>query len=512
MKFRKPDSIIIIAKDDNTADTVCEITEGNDYADIYVTSCNKLKWIKLRWDLKDNEKRSEKVKVHGDAWERSYGDLCWDEINKDRYMPWYMAVSNGSDSVRDFNGRKTECFGVGVQAGAFCSWQYDNDCVTLNLDIRNLGAPVELNGRKLHVARVYFREYLNCSAFDALCEFCKVMSPAPLKTDKIIYGSNNWYYAYGKSSREEILTDCKIVAELCKENKNTPFMVIDDGWQINNVQAPWTSRESFGNMKTLADEMSSIGVIPGIWVRFLTDEKFALDMPDEARTRPDKTRLDPTHPATKEFIKKTINDINSWGYKLIKHDFSSEDIAGRWGFKMTNGEIVPDSEGFYDKSKTTAEVVVEFYKLIKETAGETIILGCNCFSHLCAGLHEIYRTGDDTSGREWERTRKMGVNTLAFRLCQNNSFYIVDADCVGITGLIDFRLNGQWLDLVAKSGTSLFVSCKPSEAKGEVKSALEEGFKPASTQQNKLIPLDWMENITPCEYLVDGEYKKFNWQ
>ena len=37
------------------------------------------------------------------------------------------------------------------------------------------------------------------------------------------------------------------------------------------------------------------------------------------------------------------------------------------------------------------------------------------------------RTGDDTSGRIWERTRRMGVNTLAFRLPQHNAFYHIDA-------------------------------------------------------------------------------------
>ena len=45
---------------------------------------------------------------------------------------------------------------------------------------------------------------------------------------------------------------------------------------------------------------------------------------------------------------------------------------------------------------------------------------------------DLNRTGDDTSGRIWERTKRMGVNTLAFRLPQHNTFYHIDADCVGI--------------------------------------------------------------------------------
>ena len=57
----------------------------------------------------------------------------------------------------------------------------------------------------------------------------------------------------------------------------------------------------------------------------------------------------------------------------------------------------------------------------------------------------LNRTGDDTSGRIWERTRRMGVNTLAFRLPQHNTFYHIDADCVGIFGMIHGRkiVSGQ---------------------------------------------------------------------
>lgn len=89
-----------------------------------------------------------------------------------------------------------------------------------------------------------------------------------------------------------------------------------------------------------------------------------------------------------------------------------------------------------------------------------MIIGCNTIGHLGAGLMHLNRTGDDTSGRIWERTRRMGVNTLAFRLPQHNTFYHIDADCVGIFGMIPWEKNRQWADVLAKSGTPLFVSGK----------------------------------------------------
>ena len=63
------------------------------------------------------------------------------------------------------------------------------------------------------------------------------MCDDPLLPEKPVYGGNNWYYAYGKSSRSEILGDCRYIASLCAGNENPPHMIIDDGWQCNVCSA-----------------------------------------------------------------------------------------------------------------------------------------------------------------------------------------------------------------------------------------------------------------------------------
>lgn len=75
-----------------------------------------------------------------------------------------------------------------------------------------------------------------------------------------------------------------------------------------------------------------------------------------------------------------------------------------------------------------------------------------------AGMFELNRTGDDTSGKAWKRIPQMGVNTLAFRGPQHGAFYAVDADCCPITKQLPWEKSRRWLDLVARSGTPLFVS------------------------------------------------------
>jgi alpha-galactosidase len=121
-------------------------------------------------------------------------------------------------------------------------------------------------------------------------------------------------------------------------------------------------------------------------------------------------------------------------------------------------------------------------------------MGCNVFGHLATGYIDIQRTGDDTSGMDWERTKKYGVNTLAFRMCQHKAFYFVDADCVGITNDISWDKNSQWLDVLAKSGTPLFVSIAEDIDFDKIKNDIESAFIKASENGETSKPVDWMEN------------------
>ena len=471
-----------------------------------------IKYLQLRW----NNKMRKDVKVLGDAYERGYGDLQWETIRPERTMPWYMASSNGSDFCLDYSDRLTECFGVMVQPNAMCFWQYDTAGVTLWLDLRNGGCGTYLGGRKLECATVVFEEYRAKSAYRALSEFCRELSPNPYLPENKVYGSNNWYYAYGKSSHEEIVSDTKLVADACKNLENIPYMVIDDGWQPNPTDAPWDKgNERFPDMKRLADEMRALGTRPGIWVRYLINgkdnEPRKIEKPEEWYLSRNKKVFDPSHPDVLDYvadITKTLTE--KWGYELIKHDFSTFDIFGLWGFEMRD-KITYDGWSFYDKTKTSAEIVKNFYKVVRDNSNGAVIIGCNCIGHLCAGLHQLNRTGDDTSGFEWSRTAKMGVNTLAFRNCQNGAFFMSDADCVGITGAISWEQNKEWLTALSRSGSPLFVSCKPSVLNEAEMAELTEAYRVASFQNDDFYPLDWMETTTPERYMLNGKEITFNW-
>ena len=495
--------------DYNLDDINVKLNQDNEYLAIFLTAqTSKVKWIKLRWN---NLSWDKNVRFLGDAWERGYGDMEWKGMNPNRFMPWYFCAKSEAKSI---------CYGVKVRPSAMCFWQVDSLGMTLFLDVRCGGSGVNLKGRVIKLADVIACEMRDCTSFEAMQEFCGQMCEDPILPKYPVYGSNNWYYAYGKSSESEILADCDYILNLTKDIENKPYMVIDDCWQehhrLNEYNGgPWTKgNEKFPDMKALADKLVQKGVRPGIWVRLLLNEDE--NIKNEWRLSHNNC-IDPTNPEALNYIKEDIKRICNWGYTLIKHDFSTFDLFGKWGFQMSP-LVTDDGWHFYDDSLTSAEVVKLLYKAILDASveasnGETLILGCNTIGHLGAGYMHINRTGDDTSGVIWERTRFMGVNTLAFRLPQHGKFYEIDADCVGIDGGISWSMNKQWADVLAQSGTPLFISVRPNILNETEKQELHEILKVASKQEHHVIPVDWEETTCP-EHWQDKDHDidcKYQW-
>ena len=143
--------------------------------------------------------------------------------------------------------------------------------------------------------------------------------------------------------------------------------------------------------------------------------------------------------------------------------------------------------------------------------GDALVLGCNTVSHLAAGRFEICRIGDDTSGTEWARTRKMGVNSLAFRGAQHGAFYVADADCAAVTNAVPWSLGRQWLDLLSRSGTSLFVSLAPDALGPAQRADLRAALARAAAHQPLAEPLDWRETVYPRRWRAMGATQTYDW-
>ncbi len=458
--------------------------------------------VGLRW----NERLDRTRLVLGDAWERGYGDLEWRGFVPDRVMPWYVMA---------WDGDRTDGYGVRTGAAAFCSWQADPAGLSLWADVRSGGVAVQLGERTLTVCDVICRAGENGeSTFAALHAFCRQMCARPLLPRQPVYGSNDWYWAYGKNSAASAIADAQRIVDLSPTGSNRPIVVIDDGWQpgrgASKVGAGNWDRgnENFPDLPGLVAKVRQIGGRMGAWIRPL---EAADTVPDSWRLSRDRRVLDPTVAAVREKITADMARLRGWGMELIKHDYSTWDIFGRWGFAM-GSSLTKDGWAFAEgPRRTTAEVINEMYRDIRTGAGDALVIGCNTVSHLSAGAFELCRIGDDTGGPDWSRTRKMGVNTIGFRIAQHGAFYSADADCASVVAGVPWERGRQWLDLVARSGTPLFVSLATEAVGDEQRRALREALRHAATPQPIAEPTDWMRTTWPSFWTFGGNDLSYDW-
>lgn len=461
-----------------------------------------VKRLHLRWRIPIEGIRL----VLGDAWERGYGDLEWRGVTPDRVLPWYWAA---------WDGRHTHGYGVRVRPHAFCFWQADSEGVSLWADVRSGGRGVQLGARVLDVCEIVCRPGTEGETpFAALHAFCRQMCLDPRLPDHPVYGHNDWYYAYGSISAGQVREDAQRIVDLSPSGTNRPYAVVDAGWYPGDGLGGadggiWDrGNEKFPDMAGLAADITQIGARPGLWIRPLTA---ARDAPAGWRLSRDPLFLDPTVAEVREKIAADIAQPTAWGYGLIKHDFTTDDIFGRWGFDM-GAALTDDGWAFAEgPGRTTAEVILDLYRTIRAAAGGALVIGCNTVGHLSAGLFEMSRIGDDTSGQEWARTRKMGVNSLAFRAAQHEAFYVADADCVGVTQAVPWEFNRQWLDLLARSGTMTLVSLDPKALGPAQERDLRAAFALAAAPQPLGEPLDWQETLLPCRWRLGGQEVRYDW-
>jgi alpha-galactosidase len=457
--------------------------------------------VQLRWKCR----LPSELLVLGDAWERSYGDLEWRPLQAERVLPWYAMLHTRGQTA-----------GTGVKTGAaaFAFWQVDSAGISLWLDVRNGGNGVVLGNRTLTMATIVTTYgAAGKSAFAVTRKLCRAMvagTHVPARRGEtsldLIYGSNDWYYAYGKNTHDGILRDADLVKSVAPANGAKPFTVIDDGYQ---------DPSRFPSLPKLAADIRSRGVLPGIWIRPLraaasTPSNLLLPTTRCPRAEDAPPAYDTTIPEGLEAAAAVATEASGWGFDLIKHDFTTFELFGQWGSQM-GASPARGHWHFNDRSLTNAEVVTALYKRLRAACGdERVILGCNTVGHLSVGIFDASRTGDDVSGKEWERTRRMGVNTLAFRLPQHRVFQSIDADCVALTPEIPWAMTKQWIDVVANSGSVLLISPDPKAVGEEQRAILREAFT-RYVQRPSSEPTDWLESRTPSAWRAVAGSETYNW-
>lgn len=152
-----------------------------------------------------------------------------------------------------------------------------------------------------------------------------------------------------------MLRDATFLADLAGSHANRPYCVIDAGWTPGSVccGGPWAAGDAkrFPDMPGLADGMKQLGVRPGIWMRptalmKVVDAKRLRAGPCTAQEKP----LDLTLPENLELIHNDVARVRSWGYDLIKYDFSTYNVFGKWGLEMGT-ELTDGNWRFADQTR-----------------------------------------------------------------------------------------------------------------------------------------------------------------
>ena len=474
-------------------------------------SGSPVKYLKLRFraDLSFVES------VYGEQWERVSGDAFaeWRSVMASRALPWLCYLKG--------DGRYA-CYGVKVGPNCFPFWQVDAHGVTLFLNLCNANGGTELKEPLIACEVVQYFSREGESAYSAARNLSKLMIDKPIMPKSPIFGVNNWYWAYGRISHESIMRETDYLMRMCDGVENSPYMIIDDGWQYNRtygegayIGGPWQMpNERFADMAYTSEMIHRKGAKSGLWFRPLLTLG---TVPDEARF--DRSQnggiiLDPSHPYTLERVERDAARIRSWGYELIKHDFTTIDVIGGNPFTASRHlfDFMRPNVAFFDKTKTTATIIKELYKAIQRGAQDADVIGCNTISHLTAGVHSVYRAGGDTSGRSFEWTCRNGVNSV-MRLPENDYIYRVDPDCAAFTDLVDADINLDFLEMCAVTGMTTLASVTPDILTDAQMKRINEIYRIADKDEKRL-EIKYYDHTANPEIFVspDGkEVYEYDW-
>nr|MBQ4319072.1 hypothetical protein [Clostridia bacterium] len=452
-----------------------------------------------------NGNLSDIILVYGDDFARYINQIPWRGVTPNSIMPWYFHA---------YDGERLTSYGVKTGPNAFCHFQCDDHGITLWIDVRNGGRGVEIT-EPLDVCDIICDEGTEGEdPYRTAEKFCARMCEAPVQLKTPLFGVNNWYWAYGNISHETIMTETDQLMDMCRDAVAKPYMILDDGWQLNRFSSksgsynggPWDRpNANFTDMAETAEAIHAKGAYAGIWFRpLLTCVPAPAEAWSAAYYKGSGFLLDPTHPYTLEKVAADTALIRSWGYELLKHDFTTYDTLN----------TTPNPDGpwnFYDKSVTNCAMLKKLYRTIQDAAGDAVVIGCNTINHLVAGIHAVQRSGGDTSGRSFEITRLDGVKCMV-RQPQNGKFFAVDPDCAAFTDMVDPQLNLDFLEMAAITGTVTLASVTPGILKPDEMKRIREIYKIASEGGRGAVPEKWVGVNNPSQYITpDGKRYDYDW-
>ena len=508
-----PDSLSIESEEGKVFSARCNSRRAVTHKDVALELCicrDEEDHVALEIRLKAVKSRIRRVrlvwerplhthlKFVGDEWSTGDGTSQWRGMDPRRSFPWYVLVSGSEE---------TAAFGVMTQPAAFASWNLNPSQIALSLDTRNGTRGVNLDGRTVTLATIVHCRYERTPMATAK-RFCGILSQESIPANLPVYGMLSKPRAGRAFDQTALLKEADTLAALCNNLTNRPFQIIDCGWEEETEDATqWRhGSRNFPDMAALADELHLRGIRPGISMRLLRDTDQRL--PGEWRHPVNPELLDPSLPEVVEHIRQNVRQAADWGFEMLRHVSSTTDALQ----DVFRDPEAPPTWAFHDQRLTNAEILTRLYRSIKEEMGGMVIYGEDVAGHLAAGLLHVFRATKDAPGYDWVRCRHNRINALAFRLCQNEKFYTIDAGPIDITPPLGWGDVKMLANLVSRSSTAMIVSLdEKSPLTAKATRELASCFLNASLGNTVLVPTDWLENTSPEAWMQDGSPIKCHW-
>ncbi|GAB4470122.1 MAG: hypothetical protein Kow00124_05980 [Anaerolineae bacterium] len=212
-------------------------------------------------------------------------------------------------------------------------------------------------------------------------------------------GWSSWYQFFDAVTAQDMARNLEALSAL-RDRLPLPLFQLDDGYQP--AWGDWLAHnEKFpAGVSGWAADVREAGFEPGLWLSPFTVEPAARIYKDhpEAVLRDRRGRpvhggflvkhwikgLDPTHPATQDFVRETIDTIvHRWGIRYLKLDF------------LYCGAL-PGVR--HDVRQTRAQALRGGLSLIREAAGDDVtILACGCPLGPAVGIADLMRVSPDVA-------------------------------------------------------------------------------------------------------------------
>ncbi len=339
-------------------------------------------------------------------------------------------------------------------------------------------------------------------------------------------GYCTWYsQPHGGASDEQHLAELAAFSATNLAPFGFSVVQIDDKWQegisTNGPKRNFTTHRTdgpySGGMKAAADNIQSLGLVPGIWFMpfagtyydpFFTDHQDWFVKRDDGtpyETAWGGTCLDMTQPGARAHLRDLASRIcRDWGYRYIKVD-------GLWtgtGTKQqyVNSGFKDDKLGdavFSDPHKSNVEAYRDGLRLLREAVGPGVfILGCNGPQNMRSyggafGLVDAMRIGPD-NGATWKSLTRGAIFGSRHYFLHGRVWYN-DPDPVYVRASMPLnhaQLIGSWVALSGQLNlSSEWLPGLPPERLDILKRTM-----PAHGLQPR--PVDLLENDPPQLWLL----------